>query len=78
LVFNYDLPVDLSLTKDDGMYSLFWQKQAGTSDDAFSFKFTPPFGSVVEKISDGLNFSEGSFVAEGILTKDTEYSIDFK
>jgi nucleoside-diphosphate-sugar epimerase len=50
LVVEYDLPTSLSVTKDTKSYSLFWQKQPGTIEDTFSFKFDAPFG---RNIKDG-------------------------
>jgi UDP-glucuronate decarboxylase len=46
LVFTYDLPASLSVTKDTRGYDLYWQKQPGTHGDNFSFKFNPPFGMI--------------------------------
>ncbi len=51
LVVEYDLPKKLSVTKDTKAYDLFWQKQPGTQDDPFSFKFEAPFG---RNISNGV------------------------
>jgi len=78
LVLNYDLPVNLSLSKDAGLYSLIWQKQAGTSDDKFSFKFTHPFGSVIKEFSKDLNYTDGSLISEGTFVRDIEYYVYFK
>jgi nucleoside-diphosphate-sugar epimerase len=78
LVLSYDLPEKLSITKDQGAYSLFWQKQAGTSGDEFNFIFNPPFGSVVESKSDSLEYFEGSFRDSGVLSKNLDYTILLK
>ncbi len=48
LVVEYDLPTQLSITKDTKAYSLFWQKQPGTQDDPFNFKFDAPFGRSIK------------------------------
>lgn len=44
LTVEYDLPEKLKVTKDTKEYSLLWQKQPGTTNDTFSFKFDAPFG----------------------------------
>jgi len=41
---EYDLPSELSITRDSSDYLFYWQKQPGTHDDDYSFEFFPPFG----------------------------------
>ena len=45
LTFYYDLPTNLSVTKDNKNYFLYWQKQPGTAADPVTFIFEPPFGT---------------------------------
>ncbi len=78
LVISYDLPQYVSMTKEGSSYSLYWQKQPGTSGDDYSFIFNPPFGSVTENLSNNLQVDGNSIKSSGILLKDMEYSIDLK
>jgi len=64
LKVTYDLPIGLSINANNMNYSLFWQKQPGTQDDKFSFKFEPPFG---------LETGQSSF--DGTLTGDKQFNI---
>lgn len=75
LVFSYDLPAGLSLTKEFKKYNLVWQKQPGTSGDEFFFVFNPPFGTTVEAKSNTLSVTEGSVKSSGIFEKDLNYFI---
>lgn len=78
LVFNYDLPTRLSITKDNNFYSLLWQKQSGTNRDNFSFTFNPPFGLTLDSSSKNLEYVNNSLKSTGILSKDLEYNINLK
>ena len=75
VVFNYDLPENLSITKDSGNYSLLWQKQAGTSKDEFNFIFNLPFGSVLESKSDNLEYLDGVIKNAGNIERDIYYEV---
>ena len=44
VTFLYDLPENLSVTKDMTEYDFYWQKQPGTVGDSVSFVFNAPFG----------------------------------
>jgi nucleoside-diphosphate-sugar epimerase len=78
IVFSYDLPQGLSITKDSGAYSLVWQKQSGTSGDGYSFFFNPPFGSILESKSDNLEYVDGVVKDSGTLEQDIYYGLEFK
>ena len=78
LVISYDLPQNVSVAKGSSSYTLYWQKQPGTSNDGYSFIFNPPFGSVIENFSDNLQIDGNSIKSSGILSKDLEYSISLK
>jgi len=78
LVISYDLPQKASMTKEGSSYSLYWQKQPGTSKDNYSFIFNPPFGSVTQNLSNNLQVDGTSIKSSGILIKDMEYYISFK
>ncbi len=78
VVLNYDLPIELSVTKDSKKYSLLWQKQPGTSGDEFFFTFNPPFGSLIETKSENLDYVEESLKSKGIFNSDLEYFVILK
>ena len=78
LVISYDLPQKASMSKEGSSYSLYWQKQPGTSKDNYSFIFNPPFGSVTQNLSNNLQVDGTSIKSSGILIKDMEYYISFK
>ena len=48
LKIYYDLPVNLSLSKDNLDYNLYWQKQPGTDGDKFGFTFNAPFSLIAD------------------------------
>ncbi len=70
LIFYYDLPVELSVTKDQGNYSLAWQKQAGTNNDDFDYSFSLPFGMQMVKGSNNFNYQDGIITIGGKLNQD--------
>jgi hypothetical protein len=78
LAISYDLPQNVSVAKGSSSYTLYWQKQPGTSNDSYSFIFNPPFGSIIENFSDNLQIDGNSIKSSGILSKDLEYSISLK
>jgi hypothetical protein len=78
LVFSYDLPVNLSITKEQKKYGLVWQKQPGTSGDQYFFIFNPPFVTTTEVKSDSLSLVESSLKASGTLEKDLGFYILLK
>ena len=78
VVISYDLPVNLSITKESLKYGLVWQKQPGTNGDAYYFVFNPPFGTAVQVKSDNLTLTEGSLKASGIFQKDLGFYILLK
>lgn len=67
LVITYDLPQNISLTEENMKYALYWQKQPGTKEDPFIFKFEPPFGLKA-------NGSNEMYV-ESRLDKDKQFSL---
>jgi hypothetical protein len=76
VVFSYDLPTELSITKDSGLYSLIWQKQSGTSGDAYNYFFNPPFGSVLSYMSNNLEYVDGVVKDSGALEQDIYYTFE--
>jgi len=78
IVFSYDLPLNLSITKEYKKYGLLWQKQPGTSGDEYFFVFNPPFGTTAEVKSDNLNLLESSLKANGVIEKDLGFYILLK
>lgn len=75
LVFYYDLPEELSITKDQKNYSLVWQKQAGTSKDVYEFTLNTPFGMEVEKGTDNIEFVDKVVKSSGTLDQDVKVSV---
>jgi len=75
---SYDLPESLNISKTGSSYSLVWQKQPGTTDDAYTFNFAPPFGINVEAVSENLSKESESYVRRGFIDSDSFYSIKFK
>ena len=73
LVFSYDLPIELSFSKEEQKYSLYWQKQPGTHDDDFFFIFNPPFGSEIESMSSNLQKEQDSIKSSGIFSIDESF-----
>ncbi len=70
LVFSYDLPSRLSLTKDRTSYQLLWQKQPGTGGDEYDFSFNPPFGMTL--------VNESLAKSTGILEHDLNFSVNLR
>ncbi len=62
LTLYYDLPQSLTITKDKAEYNLYWQKQAGTAKDSFTFGFVPPFGMTLESNSEVRGSFDRDFV----------------
>jgi hypothetical protein len=75
IILSYDLPVNLSITKDQNQYNLFWQKQAGTGFDDYAFSFAPPFGTIVEAKSSFLKETDKMLEDKGIFQKDLSLSV---
>jgi hypothetical protein len=75
VVLSYDLPQNLSITKEAVDYSLYWQKQPGTEGDPYSFVLYPPFGMLVKSFSDNLKLESNSVRSEGIIQTDSSYFI---
>ncbi|MFC1622327.1 hypothetical protein ACFL13_03045, partial [Patescibacteria group bacterium] len=75
LVFYYDLPVELSITKEQRNYNLVWQKQAGATGDSYEFNLAPPFGMVVEKGTHNIELNEGVISSVGTLDNDVKVSL---
>jgi nucleoside-diphosphate-sugar epimerase len=77
ITLGYDLPKSLSVTKDSGDYSLYWQKQPGTHNDAYTINMNPPFGMEVVQISPGLSYEE-SLTTSGFLNKDVSVFVKMR
>ena len=78
ITLSYDLPVNLSITKEQNQYNFYWQKQGGTGSDDYSFSFSPPFGTLVQAKSDSLNMTDTSLTNVGILQKDLNFFVLLK
>jgi nucleoside-diphosphate-sugar epimerase len=75
VVISYDLPQELSLTKESGDYNLLWQKQPGTEGDQYSFVFNPPFGMLVQSYSENSKLENNTVRSEGTIQTDSNYFI---
>ncbi|OGC46513.1 hypothetical protein A2V49_00485 [candidate division WWE3 bacterium RBG_19FT_COMBO_34_6] len=78
LVFYYDLPENLSITKDTKKYNLVWQKQAGTDADIFSFSFAPPFGMEFNTLPSNIKLVEEIALTSGNINEDFNVSLELK
>lgn len=78
LVFTYDLPVNLSFTKTMTDYKLYWQKQAGTSQDTFKFVFNPPFGLTFVDKSSNIQIGEEALNSSGTVSEDLQFWVKLK
>jgi len=78
LILYYDLPIEMSLTKENSNYSLVWQKQAGTHDDKYSYDFSIPFGMEFVRGSESTSFEDGHVVASGKLNEDLEALVELQ
>ncbi len=78
LVVKYDLPENLIVTKDKLDYSLYVQKQPGTTGDLFSFTFNPPFGTEIVKASKSLDIADNKIIYTGVLNTDLNYFIGLR
>jgi nucleoside-diphosphate-sugar epimerase len=75
VVISYDLPQELSVTKESGDYNLLWQKQPGTNGDQYSFVFNPPFGMLVQNYSENLKLENNTIKSEGTIQTNSDYFI---
>ncbi len=78
LVLGYDLSPNASLSKDNGVYNLKWQKQAGTDGDNVSFSFNPPFGSMLNGSSNNLEITDTSLKYSGKFNNDLDFHINLR
>jgi nucleoside-diphosphate-sugar epimerase len=78
LVLGYDLSPNVSLSKDNGAYTLRWQKQAGTDGDNVSFSFNPPFGSMLNGSSSNLEITDTSLKYSGKFNSDLDFYINLR
>lgn len=78
VVLYYDLPQELSLTKENSSYSIVWQKQPGTHDDRYEFSMIPPFGMEFVDTSDNIRYTDEVYISSGKLNKDFEAYINLK
>lgn len=78
LTLYFDLPQDLSITKENSNYSLVWQKQAGTQDDDFSYDLSIPFGMEFVSSSDNVDLREGHVKTSGKLNQDLEVTVELQ
>ena len=78
MVLYYDLPVEMSITKENSNYSFVWQKQAGTHDDTYAYDFSIPFGMEFVQGSENTQFEDGHIVASGKLNEDLEAIVELQ
>lgn len=78
LKLNYDLPPTQTFTAENKTYRLYWQKQAGTHDDIFSYAFNPPFGAEIIDKSEGLALQGEKLTSSTTLNYDLNYFIKIK
>ena len=78
LVLEYDLPPRLSLTKENAIYNLYWQKQPGTDMDKIAFIYNYPLGLSVDRLSPDLTQSDKYTSFEGELDSDKTFEIRLK
>ncbi|MBI2414726.1 NAD-dependent epimerase/dehydratase family protein [candidate division WWE3 bacterium] len=72
LTITYDIPQNLAITNEHKEYKLFWQKQGGTTDDSFTFKFEPPFGTTIQETSTKYSQSSNGIKMENSQGSTTE------
>jgi hypothetical protein len=70
ITLNYDLANQLAFTKDNGTYSLYWQKQPGTHDEPYSFVMNKPFGFSIKEVSPDLKTQGDTLQMGGNLNSD--------
>lgn len=70
LLFEYDLPTELSINKETSKYSLYWQKQPGTDEDKIKFKMNSPFGVSIISAKPKMEIGDNTADFEGILNYD--------
>lgn len=75
VILSYDLPQNLSATKENKDYDLLWQKQPGTEGDQYSFIFNPPFGMQIKSYGDNLKLIDSTLTSEGVITTDSNYFV---
>jgi nucleoside-diphosphate-sugar epimerase len=75
VVLAYDLPANENITQTNKVYSLYWQKQPGTSGDSYGFKFGVPFGMSVIDSNGNLKYDKNSAQDSGTLASDKNYYI---
>lgn len=75
VVLSYDLPQNMSISKETVDYNLYWQKQPGTEGDSYSMVFYPPFGMLVKSFSDNFKLENNSVRSDGVMQTDSSYFI---
>ncbi|OGC59192.1 hypothetical protein A3A70_02985 [candidate division WWE3 bacterium RIFCSPLOWO2_01_FULL_42_11] len=78
LTFNYTLPSSISLNKGDNFYSLYWQKQPGTTGMPVTVVFSKPFGQEVVSTAPVFEKAGDIFAHSSTLYSDTNYTITLK
>lgn len=78
LIFMYDLPETLVLTKESTNYTLYWQKQPGTKDDKAAFKFNAPFGFEIVRAKPNMTLGANSVEMSGVLNTDLVIDVLFR
>lgn len=78
LIFNYDLPASLSAKKDGNKYSLVWQKQPGTQNDAIRFMFVSPFGTKISLPVPAGVVTDNVYEYKSVLNSDLRVGLRFK
>ena len=78
LIFSYDLPASLSATKDNNKYSLIWQKQPGTQNDAIRFMFASPFGTKINQPVPAGVVTDNVYEYKSVLNSDLRVGLYYK
>ena len=79
LTLDYDLPDNVSFTKESKDYSLYWQKQPGTQGDIFRFDFKGPFGTDVATYTpQDIVKTKNMATLEGLLNADKQINLILK
>lgn len=77
VVIEYDLPEGLSLNDSNMLYTLVWQKQSGTVDDAFEFVFDYPFGMKIQSLQPQMTANDDIISTKGVLNVDQRFNTSF-
>ncbi len=78
LIFNYTLPANMALGKDEKIYNLYWQKQPGTENIPITIMFDEPFGKSVTRTEPKFDKNGNTYLMNGNLNKDVKVFMQIK